>query len=221
MSSKVISIVLPNSTVFQTSIEEDSALLIYDKIEEYQPGLTRDTIKLKKDLTEDELKSGEKYYDFGRIKDGQRILTFIIEPIYEILDYVFPLTKCGTSFFGPEYTHAVRYHFKVKNPIYQTTRSLSIIHDLDTNKFALEPYFHRRNYSKLLELKPFLTTTPFRNFNHEENPKYSMLDVQWYNNLSDLLYNLPEEEGYEGNLSDQSISNIVDMYQKHKIIVNF
>lgn len=218
MSSKNISIVLPNSTVFQTSIEEDSAFLIYDKIEEYHPGLKRDNIKLKKDLTEDELKSGEKHYDFGKIKDGQRILVFMIDPTYEILDYVFPLTKCGTDFWGPEYTHAVRYHFKVTHPIYKTTKSLSIIHDLDFNKFALEPYFHRKNYSKVNDFKPFLTTTSFKSYNHSENPQYSLsLNVQWYNQLSDLLYNIPHEEGFEG-LSNSSVSNIVELYEKHKII---
>jgi hypothetical protein len=218
MSSKNISIVLPNSTVFQTSIEEDSAFLIYEKIERYQPGLTRDTIKIKKDLTEDEINSGEKYYDFGKIKDGQRILTFIIEPKYEILDYVLPLTKCGSDFWGPEYTHAVRYHFKIANPIYQTFKSLSIIHDLDINKFALEPSFHRGNYSKVNDFKPFLTTTPFKNYNHADNPRYSLsLNVQWYNQLSDLLHNLPNEEG-DGSLSNNSISNIVELYEKHKII---
>lgn len=219
---KSIKIVLPNSKIINTIISESSALLIYDKIEELNLGLTRDKIMLKRVLSEDDLKDGEKHYDFGSIKNGETIMTFILEPDKEVLDYVMPLSKLGQSLYGPEYVHSVRYHFKVTDPFYFEVRSLSILHDLDTGKFALEEEFHRGNYSKLNNFKPTLTSIPLRRMhnmnNIQNNLKYSLNDVKWHSNLKDLLRNLPDEEGFS-RISEDTIERIEKLYETHKIIV--
>lgn len=218
---KDIKILLPNfTTIHHTLNDDDGAASIYEKIEQVNPGWNKDNIKLKRNLSEDDLKSGEKYYDFGNIRNNDEISVFIIDPVYESLENIILLTKCGSSLMGPEYVHACRYHFKVKNPIYNTTSSLSILYDFDLKKFAMEPYFHKGFYSVINDFKPFLSSRPLKEVNYGSNPKLSMkYNVKWFETLNKLLYNIVEEQ--EGNILNQnSIEKIIDLYEIHKYTIN-
>lgn len=212
--SKSIHIVLPNSNVINTIIgQDDGALFIYNKIQEVNPGFNENNIKIKKDLTEDDIKSGEKEYDFGNIREGERILTFIIEPCNETLEDVIYLTRLkGLNFFSyDEYVQSCRYHFKITNPIYQITKSFSVLYDNDFKKFSLEPSFHKGNWSVLIDLKPFMSCVRpvFDGSNYSLN-----YNPVWYDTIRDLLSSY-EEEGW--SFSEESINNIEQLYEKHKL----
>jgi hypothetical protein len=220
--TKTIQIILPNSNVINTTIQDDEgALFIYKKIQEINPGFNEQNLKIKKFLTEDDMKSGEKLYDFGNIRDGEKFITFIIEPCYEILEDIFYLTRSSgfNIMNSEEYVQSCRYHFKITDPIYHTTKSLSILYDIDFKKFVLEPIFHKRNSSVFTELKPFMSTSR-PTFN--ENKNWSLYyNPVWYDTLKDLLSNITfEQEGEEGyTLSEDSIYNIEQLYEKHKLIL--
>ena len=215
--SKTIQIVLPNSNIIQTIIgDSDGALFIYEKIQEVNPGFNEDNTRLKRKLTEDDIKSGEKEYDFGKIRNGEKILVFNIEPCYEkLVDIVYITRLAGFNFNDREYIQGCRYHFTIMNPFYQTKKSLSILYDMDFKKFSLEPSFHNGNYSVYTDLKPFMSThrpTFDKNYSLNYNPN-------WYDTLRELLYSISDsdQEGFDSSISEQSIENIDRLYEKHKI----
>jgi hypothetical protein len=210
---KNIQIMLPNFQSINHLInDDDGAASIYDKIEQVNPGWNQN-IKLKKNLSEDDIKCGEKPYDFGNIRNNEKISAFIIEPIYESIEDVILLTKCGSDFWGPEYVHACRYHFKIKS------KSVSILYDFDLKKFAMEPFFHKGFYSVINDLKPFLSSHPLKDMVFGPNPNLSMkYKVKWFSTLSELLIHISEEEG--SNFHENSIQKIIDLYETHKYVIN-
>jgi len=219
--TKNIQIILPNSNIINTAIEEDDgALFIYKKIQEVNPGFTPENIKLKKDLNEDDIKLGEKEYDFGRIREGERFLTFIIEPSYEKLEEVVYITRlAGLNINSSEYIQSCRYHFRIINPIYQTTNSFSILYDFDFKKFALEPKFHKGNWSVIIDLKPFMSSR--RPIFNDQSGWSINYNTKWHNTLKELLESVSLNENEEGSetyhLSQESIENIEQLYEKHKL----
>ena len=213
--TKTVEISLPNLNTFATNInDDDGALAIINKIEKMDPQININNIILKKHLSEDDIKLGEKEYDFTNIRNGEKIKVLFNEPIYEKLEDVIPITRlAGLNFYGKQYIHCCRYHFIIKDAIYQNEQSMSILYDMDFRKFALEPVFHKCNYSVLNDFKPFMSSDrPIfdgRNYSMNYNPV-------WYNTLRELLDSI-NIEGF--HLSIKNIENIEKLYEKHKIII--
>lgn len=129
------------------------------------------------------------------------------------------ITRLAGLNINSEYIQSCRYHFRIINPIFQTTNSLSILYDFDFKKFALEPKFHKGNWSTIIDLKPFMSTS--RPVFSDQSHWSINYNTKWHNTLKELLESVSLKEDEEGSetyhLSQESIENIEKLYEKHKL----
>ncbi len=197
------------------SLEDDEgALFIYNVLQGLDESLNENNIRLKKELSEDDLKSGEKEYDFGKIRNGEKIIVIPVEKQLEMLEN-FVVCESGGIFrdllsYDKPRVCGYRYYFSIRDNESSEKRFISVYYDKKREQFGIEPRF-TYGQSELTYYEPCLViggNGKEKKTEYEDTSRYG--NAKWFYSIKNALKSV--------GVSENAAQRILKIYNKHKAI---